>query len=57
LGAADLRGVRGYRLHAGELSGKALAVLRRMLAGEDVSQADSGSARERRELQAWPELE
>ncbi len=42
-----------YRLHAAELSGKALAVLRRMLAGEDVSQADSGlSAREWRELQA-----
>jgi thymidylate synthase (FAD) len=42
-----------YRLHAAELSGKALAVLRRMLAGADVSQADSGlSAREWRELQA-----
>ena len=42
-----------YRLHAAELSGKALAVLRRMLAGEDVSQTDSGlSAREWRELQA-----
>jgi thymidylate synthase (FAD) len=42
-----------YRLHAAELSGKALAVLRRMLAGEEVSQADSGlSAREWRELQA-----
>jgi thymidylate synthase (FAD) len=42
-----------YRLHAVELSGKALAVLRRLLAGEDVAQADSGlSAREWRELQA-----
>ena len=43
-----------YRLHAAELSGKALAVVRRLLAGEDVSQADSGlSAREWRELQAY----
>jgi thymidylate synthase (FAD) len=42
-----------YRLNAAELSGKALAVLRRMLAGEEVAQADSGlSAREWRELQA-----
>ena len=42
-----------YRLHAAELSGKALAVLRRMLAGEAVDQADSGlSAREWRELMA-----
>ena len=42
-----------YRLHAAELSGKALAALRRMLAGETVTQADSGlSAREWRELQA-----
>jgi thymidylate synthase (FAD) len=42
-----------YRLDAAELSGKALAALRRMLAGEDVTQADSGlSAREWRELQA-----
>ncbi len=42
-----------YRLNAAELSGKALAVLRRMLAGEDVSHADSGlSAREWRELHA-----
>jgi thymidylate synthase (FAD) len=41
-----------YRLHAAELAGKALAPLRRMLAGENVSQADSGlSAREWRELQ------
>jgi thymidylate synthase (FAD) len=41
-----------YRLHAAELSGKALAVLRRMLAGEAVTQPDSGlSAREWRELQ------
>jgi thymidylate synthase (FAD) len=46
-----------YRLHAAELSGKALAVLRRMLAGEDVSQADSGlSAREWREFQARLQL-
>ena len=46
-----------YRLRAAELSGKALAVLRRMLAGEDVSQADSGlSAREWRELQAHLQL-
>ena len=42
-----------YRLNAAELSGQALAVLRRMLAGEEVRQADSGlSAREWRELQA-----
>jgi len=42
-----------YRLNAAELSGKALAVLRRMLAGEEVGQADSGlGAREWRELQA-----
>jgi len=42
-----------YRLHAAELSGKALAVLRRLLAGEAVTQAESGlSAREWRELQA-----
>jgi thymidylate synthase (FAD) len=42
-----------YRLHAAELSGQALAVLRRMLAGEDTSHADSGlSAREWSELQA-----
>jgi thymidylate synthase (FAD) len=42
-----------YRLNAAELSGQALAVLRRMLAGETVAQADSGlSAREWRELQA-----
>jgi thymidylate synthase (FAD) len=42
-----------YRLHAAELSGQALAVLRRMLAGETVAQADSGlSAREWRELMA-----
>ena len=42
-----------YRLNGAELSGKALAVLRRMLAGETVAQADSGlSAREWRELQA-----
>jgi thymidylate synthase (FAD) len=42
-----------YRLHAAELSGKALAALRRMLAGEAVTQAGSGlSVREWRELQA-----
>jgi thymidylate synthase (FAD) len=42
-----------YRLHGAELSAKALAVVRRMLAGEAVGQADSGlSAREWRELQA-----
>jgi thymidylate synthase (FAD) len=42
-----------YRLNAAELSGQALAALRRMLAGEEVSQADSGlSAREWRELRA-----
>jgi thymidylate synthase (FAD) len=42
-----------YRLHAAELSGQSLAVLRRMLAGETVAQAESGlSAREWRELQA-----
>ena len=42
-----------YRLNAAELSGKALAALRRMLAGEDLTQADSGlSAREWRELRA-----
>jgi thymidylate synthase (FAD) len=42
-----------YRLSAAELSGTALAALRRMLAGEEVTQADSGlSAREWRELQA-----
>jgi thymidylate synthase (FAD) len=43
-----------YRLHAAELSGKALTVVRRLLAGEDVTQTDSGlSAREWRELQAY----
>jgi thymidylate synthase (FAD) len=42
-----------YRLHAAELSGQALAVLRRMLGGEKVAQADSGlSAREWRDLEA-----
>jgi thymidylate synthase (FAD) len=42
-----------YRLHGAELSAKALAAIRRMLAGETVEQADSGlSAREWRELQA-----
>jgi thymidylate synthase (FAD) len=42
-----------YRLQGVELSGKAIAVLRRMLAGEAVDQASSGlSPREWRELQA-----
>jgi thymidylate synthase (FAD) len=42
-----------YRLNAAQLSGKALAVVRRLLAGEPVAQAESGlSAREWRELQA-----
>jgi thymidylate synthase (FAD) len=42
-----------YRLSAAELSGNALAALRRMLAGEEVTQAGSGlSAREWRDLQA-----
>jgi thymidylate synthase (FAD) len=46
-----------YRLNAAELSSKALAVLRRMLAGEDVTQPDSGlSAREWRELMAHLQL-
>jgi thymidylate synthase (FAD) len=46
-----------YRLNAAELSGQALAVLRRMLAGEDVTQTDSGlSPREWRELQAHLEI-
>jgi thymidylate synthase (FAD) len=42
-----------YRLNAAQLSGKALAVVRRLLAGEPVAQAESGlGAREWRELQA-----
>ena len=42
-----------YRLNGAELSGKALAVLRRRLAGEQVEQGESGlSAREWRELEA-----
>jgi thymidylate synthase (FAD) len=42
-----------YRLEGAELSAKALAVVRRLLAGEEVAQADSGlGAREWRELQA-----
>jgi thymidylate synthase (FAD) len=46
-----------YRLNGAELSGKALAALRRMLAGEDVAQEDSGlSPREWRELQAHLQL-
>jgi thymidylate synthase (FAD) len=46
-----------YRLNAGRAVGQALAVLRRMLAGGDVSQADRGlSAREWRELRAHPHL-
>ncbi len=41
-----------YRMHGAEISGKGLAVLRRMLAGETVDQASSGmSAGEWRELQ------
>ena len=45
--------VEHNRLHGAELSGQALAVLRRMLAGEDVTQTDSGlSVREWRELRA-----
>jgi thymidylate synthase (FAD) len=41
-----------YRLNGVELSGQALALIRRMLAGETVAQAESGlSAREWRELQ------
>ncbi|HEX5795655.1 MAG TPA: FAD-dependent thymidylate synthase [Geminicoccaceae bacterium] len=42
-----------YRLEGAELSAKALAVVRRLLAGEEVAQAESGlGAREWRELQA-----
>jgi thymidylate synthase (FAD) len=42
-----------YRRNGAELSAKALAVVRRLLAGEAVAQAESGlSAREWRELQA-----
>ncbi|HSA80618.1 MAG TPA: FAD-dependent thymidylate synthase [Geminicoccaceae bacterium] len=42
-----------YRLNGAELSAKALATVRRLLAGEPVAQAESGlSAREWRELQA-----
>jgi len=42
-----------YRRDGAELSAKALAVIRRLLAGEAVAQAESGlSAREWRELQA-----
>jgi thymidylate synthase (FAD) len=42
-----------YRLEGAELSAKALAVVRRMLRGDTVEQADSGmSPREWRELQA-----
>jgi thymidylate synthase (FAD) len=42
-----------YRLNAAQLSGKALAAVRRLLAGEPVAQAESGlGAREWRELQA-----
>jgi thymidylate synthase (FAD) len=42
-----------YRLNAAQLSGKALAVVRRLLAGEPVAQTESGlSAREWRELKA-----
>ena len=42
-----------YRLHARQFSGPAMAVLRRMLAGEDVRQEDSGMSQgEWREFQA-----
>ena len=42
-----------YRLDGAELSAKALVVVRRMLRGESVEQADSGlSPREWRELEA-----
>ncbi|MGR3485676.1 MAG: FAD-dependent thymidylate synthase [Paracoccaceae bacterium] len=44
---------RDHRLEAATLSGRALAVLRRMLAGEDVDQASSGLSKgEWRELRA-----
>jgi thymidylate synthase (FAD) len=47
-----------YRLGGAELSAKALAALRRLLKGEEVSQAESGlSAREWRELRALLELD
>jgi thymidylate synthase (FAD) len=47
------RAFRDYRMDGAELSAGALAVVRRMLAGEDVDQASSGlSAREWRELMA-----
>lgn len=46
-----------YRKDGAELSGKALAVLRRMLKGEQVDQAESGlSPREWRDLQALLDL-
>ena len=44
---------REYRLNGAQLSASALTALRRMIAGEQVSQEDSGmTAREWRELQA-----
>ena len=47
------RAFRDYRLGAVSLSAPALAVVRRMVAGEAVTQEDSGlSAREWRELMA-----
>jgi len=47
------RAFEDYRLNAVQVSGPAMAVLRRMLAGETVEQADSGlSAGEWRELMA-----
>ncbi|NCO16534.1 MAG: thymidylate synthase (FAD), partial [Alphaproteobacteria bacterium] len=42
-----------YRLEAAQFSGKGMAALRRMLAGETVTQADSGmSPGEWREFEA-----
>jgi thymidylate synthase (FAD) len=47
-----------YRLNAAQLSGKALAVVRRLLVGEPVEQAGSGlSAREWRELRTHLQLD
>ena len=50
---ATFAAFRDYRLEAAEISGPALAVVRRLLAGEPVDQAASGLApREWRELMA-----
>ena len=50
---ATFAAFRDYRLEAAEISGPALAVVRRLLAGEPVDQAGSGLApREWRELMA-----